>query len=770
MVGQAIAIAVLVACSVALLVGSLSVERALRRTVAAYYDEQGFADVFAPAARVPEHVARRVAALPGVARVETRVVGDATVDLPAEEAPATARLVSLDPGALLNRVHLRVGRGLAPGARGEALVSEAFAEANGLEPGDALVLVVNGRWQRVRIAGIALSPEFVISIPPGGLLPDDRHFGVVWMERDALEAAFDMEGAFDELSVRLAPGASEPEVIAGIDRILAPYGGLGAYGRDLQISHRFIANEIEELRTTAILAPALFLAVAAFLLAVAMSRMVAAERPQIGMLKAIGYSSAAVGAHYARLVLLVAAAGAAVGSALGDLIGRGLAVNYQAFFRFPWISYAPAPDIMALGAAIALAAALAGAAGAVRRAARLPPAEAMRPEPPPPFRATALERLGLGWFLSPAARMAFRNVARRPVRALLSTLGLASAVAVLVTGAFSMDAMDFMMELAFARAQRQDATVTFTQPVSAPAVDELRAIPGLLQVEPFRAVPVTLRNGHRSYRTALTGVPPGADLQRIVGVDGRVEPVPAAGLVLSEQLARILDVGAGDTVRVEVLEGRRPARVLRVAGTVEDVFGVSATISLPALDRLLGDRALSGAWIETDPRRAEAVYAALRERPKVAGVTLRTSVLEAFDEMVAEFLLVYTVVLVAFAVAIAAGVVFNTTRIAFAERSHELATLRVIGFTRGEAFRVLLGELGVELSLALPLGCILGWVFAAALSAAARSDLFRIPVVIDPSTYAFGVGVTVVAALFTSLALRRWIARLDLVEALKAGE
>jgi putative ABC transport system permease protein len=768
--GQAIAVAVLVACAVAVLVGSLSVERALRRTVEAYYAEQGFADVFAPAARAPEHVAGRVAALPGVAEVDTRVVGDATVDLPGADAPATARLASLAPGAPLNRVHVRAGRGLAPGARGEALVSEGFAAANGLLPGDALALVVNGRWQRVRIAGIALSPEFVISVPPGGLLPDDRHFGVVWMDRDALAAAFDMEGAFNELSVRLAPGARQAEVIAGIDRLLSPYGGLGAYGRDLQLSHRFVSDEISQLRVTATATPAIFLAVAAFLLAVAMSRIVATERPQIGTLKALGYSSAAVAAHYARLVVAIAAAGSVLGFALGDLIGRGLAVYYQAFYRFPTLAYAPAPDIMLLGAAIAVAAALAGASGAVRRAARLPPAEAMRPEPPPTFRATALERAGLRRLLAPAARMALRNVARRPARALLSTAGLASAVAVLITGAFSLDAMDFMMDLAFARAQRQDATVSFTRPVSTPAVHELRAIPGVLAAEPFRTVPVTLRSGPRSYRTALTGVAQGAELQRIVGVDGRIQPVPPAGLVLSTHLAELLGVGAGDAVRVEVLEGRRPARDVRVAGTVEDVLGVSATMSLAALDRLLGDRALSGAWLATDPAHAEAAYAALRERPRVAGVTLRTGALEAFDAFVAQFMLVYTAVLVAFAVAIAAGVVFNTARVAFAERAHEIATLRVLGFTRGESFVILLGELGAELALALPLGCVLGWLLAAALSAALRSDLYRIPVVIEPATYAFAMGVTVAAALVTVLALRTWIARLDLVGALKAME
>jgi putative ABC transport system permease protein len=498
--------------------------------------------------------------------------------------------------------------------------------------------------------------------------------------------------------------------------------------------------------------------------------MVAAERSQIGMLKAIGYGSGALAAHYARIVAAIALAGVAGGAALGEPIGRGLARSYQGFYRFPRLAYEPAPDAMVLAGVLALAAALAGAAGAVLRAARLPPAEAMRPEPPASFRPSLPERLGLARLLSPAGRMALRNVARRPVRALLSALGLASAVAVLVVGAFSLDALDFVLELSFARAQRQDATVTFTEPASPAALHEIRSVPGVVAAEPFRAVAATLRSGHRSYRTAITGVPPGAELQRIVGVDGRVQPVPASGLVLSSQLARILAVEAGDAVRVEVLEGRRPARELRVEGTVDDVLGVSATLPLDALGRLLEDRAVSGAWIATDAARAEEAYARLRGRPRVAGVVLRSSAVESYRKLIAGLVLAYAAVLVGFAAAIAAGVVYNAARVTFVERAREAATLRVLGFTRGETFRVLAEELAGELAVALPVGCGLGWLFAFALSAAMRTDLYRIPVVVESSTYAFAVGVTALAAATTALALRRWVARLDLVEVLKSRE
>ncbi|ABS27159.1 ABC transporter permease [Anaeromyxobacter sp. Fw109-5] len=769
---QAVAIAALVACAVALLVGSVATYRALERSRARYYDTHRFAQVFAEARRVPEPVRERLAELPGVATLETRVVGGATVTVPGSGEPATARVLSLPPGEpQLNVPYLRAGRALAPGALDEALASEGFAKANALAPGAVLDLVVNGRAQRVRVVGIAISPEVVYAIRPGDVFPDDRHYGILWLPREALEAALDLEGAFDEVSLQLAPGAREEAVVAAVDRVLAPYGGLGAYGRGEHVSHRFLTDEISQLKAVAAALPVIFLGVAAYLVSLVMSRLVATQRQQIGMLKAVGYGSGEIGLHYAKLVALVAGAGAALGAAGGAALGHGLARTYADFYRLPVLVFEGDVGVVALAAALAVGGALAGALGAVGRAVRLPPAEAMRPATPPTYRRSALERLAGARLASPGARMVLRDVARRPARAALSALGLAFAIGILVVAFFAGDAFDVMFLRVMVEGQRQDGTVTFTHALAGDVEAELRALPGVRRVEPFRAVAAVLRSGHRTHRTPLLGVDRDAALTRLVDGDGAVVPVPPAGIVLSKKLAEILGVVPGDALEAEVLEGRRPSLRLPVVATVEDYLGVQATVDRAHLGALLGEGALvSGAHLAIDPRHLPEVQAELRARPNVAGVTLRAAAVAAFRALIAELLGLYLAVIAVLALTIAAGVVYSSTRVTYSERERELATLRVIGFTRGEAWRLLAGEIALHVTAAVPAGFLVAYAFVAYTASATSTDLYRLPTTIARPTFATAALVVASASALVTLVALRWIRRLDLVEVLKSRE
>lgn len=765
--GQAVAIGVVVACAVATSAGSVATARALARSRDLYYARAAMPDVFAEAVRVPAPVAGRLAAVPGVAELETRAAGEARVAWPG--GAARVRLVSVAPGGgRLGRLHVREGR--LPDA-GEGAISEGFAAATGLHPGDRLSLTVNGRLQPVTVSGVVLSPEYVYAIPPGGLFPDDRAYGLVWMPREAVEAALDLEGAFDEVVLRLAPGARAADVVDAVDAVLRPFGGLGAYARDRQLSNRFLSDEVRQLGAMATVLPAIFLGVSAFLVSVALSRLVAAQRMQVGTLKALGYGDLAIALHYAGFAAAIALGGAAAGVGLGHAFGAYMSRMYTDFFRFPVLDYRADPGAMLQATALALLASLAGGLGAVRAAVRLAPAEAMRPPAPGRYRPTAIERLGAGALLSLPARMSLRGLARRPLRGALGALGIASAVAVLVCGAYFGDAMDFMMRLAFERALRADATVAFAHPVGREAVHELARLPGVLAAEPTRELAAVLRRGPRSERVALSGVLPQAALSSVVGDDGRAVPVPAAGLVVSARLAELLDARPGDRVQVELLEGRRAAGELVIAGTVDDVLGLSATASLEALRRLAreGD-AITGAHLAVDPAARPALARALDARPAVSAVSWRADTVASFRKTLATTLLAYAGMLVGIAVAIAGGVVYSAVRACFAERSRELATLRVIGFTRGEAWRVLVGEVALQLAAALPLGALLGLGLALLSSHAFESDLFRIPVVIDRSTWLFGLGVTSAATALTSLVGRRWIRRLALADALRSGE
>jgi len=771
--GQVVAVALVVACGVAVVIATRTAYDSLLTAQSGYYARQRFADVFASLERAPEALRTRIASIPGVAAVETRVVADVTLDVSGLPEPATGRLVSLPEGAepSVNAVHLRAGRLPEPAGRNEVVVSEAFAEAHGLVPGDTLAAVLKGRWERLRVVGVGLSPEYVYEIRPTDLFPDAERFGVLWMGREAMGPAFDMDGAFNDVALRLARDASEPDVIAGLDRLLEPHGGLGAYGREDHVSARFVADEIAQNRVTGTVLPAVFLGVAAFLLHIVLSRLVATQREQIAVLKAFGYRDREVAAHYLALAGAAVGLGAVPGVGLGLWLGSLVNGLYRDYYRFPELPFEVQAPVVVLAVTVAALAAAGGALAAVRRALALPPAEAMRPEPPARFRAGIVERLGMRRWLGPAARMVVRSLARRPVRAGLTVLGLALAVSILILGRFFTDAILVIADVQFRQVQREDVAVTFHEPLPARARHDLAALPGVLEAEAWRAVPARLRFGHRTRRVALTGLAPDAALRRVVGAGGTPRPVPPEGLLLTEHLGQVLGVAPGDRVTVEVLDGERPVRSVPVAGLVDEVLGLSAYMDQRAVARMLREQgSLSGGLLRVDARHEPALLRALKQMPAVAGVSNREAALASFENTLARSLGVFNTILMVFSGVIAAAMVYNAARIALSERARELASLRILGFTRREVTRMLLGEQAILLLLSLPLGLVIGRWLCELLADAYAWDLFRIPLAVSPRSDAFALAVVALAAAGSALLVRARLARLDLVSVLKTRE
>ncbi|MFN4258172.1 MAG: ABC transporter permease [Gemmataceae bacterium] len=773
MKGQALAICAVMACGVATLVMSLITRESLQQSQTIYYERYRFAQVFAQLKRAPNVLSERLREIPGVSRAQTRIVVDVTLDVPGLAEPATGRLISIPerraPG--LNDIHLRGGRYIEPGRRREVLVSEGFAEAHQFQPGDRVQAIINGKKEWLTIVGVALSPEYIYSIRPGDFLPDDLRFGVFWMGYEELAAAYDMTEAFNNVSLTLMPNASEPEVLLRLDRLIEPYGGLGSHGRDDHLSHRFLSDEIQQLRTMGIVIPGVFLGVSAFLLNVVLSRLIHTQREQIAALKAFGYSNGEVGLHYFQLVILLVVIGVTVGTGVGVWLGRSLTDMYTRFYRFPLFEFHFDLWVVVVGFLVSGGAALVGAWGAVRRAIRLPPAEALRPEPPADYRPTLIERWGMQRLLSQTARMVLRNLERHPFKALFSCLALALAAAILILGSFSKDALDYMMAFQFELAQRQDMTVTFVEPTSGKALYEIQHLPGVLHGEPFRSVPVRLRHQHHTRRTAIHGKPVDSRLNRLLDQDEQEVSIPPDGLVLSDKLAQLLRVKRGDMVRVEVLEGERPIRDVPVTALVYDYTGTAAYMSLPALNRLLREGpTISGAYLTVDANQAPKLYKTLKNTPRVAGVTIKLAAVRSFQETIAENLLAMRVFNVIFASIIALGVVYNNAIIALAERSRELATLRVIGFTRAEVSAILLGEIALLTGIAIPLGLAMGYGFAALLCLVLDTELYRIPLIVDRATFGFAAVVMVTATVLSAWIVRRKIDHLDLVAVLKTKE
>ncbi|MEM7770555.1 MAG: FtsX-like permease family protein [Cyanobacteria bacterium P01_E01_bin.6] len=769
--GQVLAIVLIVACGIASLVTMMSAYSSLQLSQSTYYEQYRFADVFVQLKRAPDNLMSRIAAIPGVDIVQTRVVKDVTLSVEGLAEPATGRLISIPehPTAMLNDLFIRTGR--YPERGDEVLASETFAKANHFELNDTVGAIINGRWQTLRIVGMALSPEYIYEIRGTELVPDNEHFGLLWMPQDALSTAFDMKGAFNDVTLTLMPGASEAGVIFQLDQLLEIYGGLGAFGREDQISHTFISDEIQQLSAQAVLVPCIFLGIAAFLLNLLLSRLVSTQRDQIAVMKAFGYDNIVVGIHYLKLVMVVVLLGSLLGTALGWRLGWGMTRLYADFYHFPLLRYDIRPAVLLTALLVSAGAATVGAFLAVRRVVMLPPAEAMRPEPPATYRPTLIEKLGVQRWFSSSSRIILRNLERHPLQGLMSMVGIAVAIAILVLGRYFTDAMDALVDIQFRTIQREDITLVFNNPLSAQARFDLYHLPGVLRAEPFRTVPARIRFGHRQKLSGIIGVEPTHELRRLLDRDQRPVSLPPEGILLSTKLADILHAHLGDELLVEVLEGERPTRTVPITGIFDELVGISAYMDIHALNRLMREGfTVSGAYLQVDEHQQQQLYTQLKQTPTVASVALRQTTIDQFESIIAESMAGFTVVLVGFASIIAFGVVYNAARIALSERGRELATLRIIGFTQGEIAFILLGEQAVLLTLAMPIGFALGFGLAALMTHLYDWELFRFPLVVTPASYAFAFVVIMTAALISGGMIRHQLNRLDLIAVLKTRE
>lgn len=771
--GQAIAIALVIGAGIAMYIMSLGTLYSLEETRSAYYERYRFADIFVPLKRAPLKLKSDMATIPGVKTVEARITKLVTLDLPGFEEPATGQLISLPESGeqVLNVLHLRQGRFLEANRPDEVLVSEAFALAHDFKPGNTFSAIINERKRTLTIVGTVLSPEYIYVLGPGALMPDNKRFGVIWMSNRAMEAAFDLGGSFNEATVIVERGANIAEIITALDSIAEPFGGISAYGRKDQISNWFVTNEISQLQTMGNVAPPLFLGIAALLLHIVVSRLIVTEREQIGLLKAFGYSNHQVAWLYIKFVLAIVLIGLLIGVAAGTWLGRGMTELYTEYFRFPFLYYIFDGMIYVTALVFSVVVGLFGTLTSVWRAVRLMPAVAMQPPPPTSYQTAWVERLLQLKGMSESSRMILRHALRWPARTSLSVFGSALAVSILVSSIFFLDSMDQLVDLQFFQTQRQNVTVRFTETQSDATIREIAKIPGVLATEPIRSVPVRLINGHRKRFENIVGLSSDATIYRPLNTNLRPLRLPDFGLALSTKMASILDVSLGDTITVEIKEGRRHVFELPITVLVEEYIGSPVYMEIKALNQLLAeDPTVTGATLRIDKLKTVEILRRLKGFPSISAVSLQDVLVKSFRKTIEENMGLMIVFNIIFAGIIAFGVVYNSARISLSERSRELASLRVLGFMRGEVAYILLGEQLLLIAIALPIGCLIGYGQSALWVLSMDSDLFRLPFVIARDTYAWSVVIVLIAATISGLIVRRKLDSLGLVEALKTRE
>ena len=452
-------------------------------------------------------------------------------------------------------------------------------------------------------------------------------------------------------------------------------------------------------------------------------------------------------------------------------MGGGLVNMYTLFFRFPSLVFKLDYSALGLALVISLGASVLGVLTVVWQAVKLPPAEAMRPEPPADFKPSLFERIGLTRYFSPVTRMALRNIERRPWQAVFTASGLSLATGLMVLPGAMSDSIDYLLTFQWNSQQRQDVTVFLTEPGSGRGFHDLEHLPGVIRAEPIRSVRTRLKFGHRHRKASVIGIDPDATLNRLLDDRGQAIKMPPEGLVMSAKLAEVIGARIGDEVQVEVLEGKRPTLTVPIRGLVTDFAGVFAYMDISALRRLMkeGDT-INGAYISLDHKRWDEFMRELKDTPQAAVVMVKRDQLKAFRETTGQSIGIIRTLYFILATIVAFGVVYNSARIALSERSRELATLRVVGFSLAEVRAVLVGELAFLVLAALPAGLLFGRGLALFIMSSFSTETVRLPIVIQTSTYATAILVVLTASVLSFALVSRMIAKLDMVGVLKARD
>lgn len=771
--GQVITIALVVCSGISVLISSISTYQSLSQAQHKFYSDYHFADVFATLKRAPIYMQKRIGEIPGVSQVETRIVEDVILDLPWLQEPAIGRFISIPDSrsSNLNQLFLRNGRFLDSGRANEVLVNEGFAEANSVKPGDQIYALLNGHRQLLRIVGVVLSPEYIYAIRGEDLLPDNRHFGVFWMNHKALSAAFGMQEGFNNISLTLAPNASEKLVRSDLEKLFLDYGLSITYPRKEQISDRFVTNEINQQKIIASFIPPIFLIVASFLLNLVTGRLVQNQREQIALLKALGYTNSSIILYYSKLVLVIVLLGAILGIGLGAWFGKLMTLLYAEYFKFPVFYYSFSIQAAFIGVLVSFFAASSGALRSIYQVVNLAPAVAMRPPAPPIYRTLRLEHFGLLSHFSASAKMFYRHTFRHFFRTVITSVGIALAMAIVILGLFWQDAVQYLIKIQFLMSQKQDATISFTQQLQDKVLIELKHVKGVIHAEGYRISSVLLSHQNYAEQTALFGIPPNAKLKVVLDKKENPISIPENGLVLSQGLAERLHVTIGDWIHINMLEGNRAKTKLEVQGIVNDYVGMFAYTNIFLINRILNeDHLINLAGITIDYQYINQLYKELKKIPKVNSLTFNTSIIHTFKETFAKHVLVFTSILAGFAIVIAIAVVYNNAIIILAERSWELSTLRVLGFTEQEVSNIIFYNIIFEVLLAIPMGILFGYWISWSILELMQTDWFKIPFLIEPKTYAISIIVVTISSVMSLFIIKKRIQQLNLTTVLKVGD
>jgi putative ABC transport system permease protein len=745
----------------------------LKRAMERYYDDYGFADISCRADGVGARQLRALADLNGVTAAEGRVTEDVPFLAGAEDdGRARVKVIAMDRDAGINRLFLEEGELLEAGSR-KVLVIRQFAKARGIRPDDKITLQIAGRAAEFSVAGIVSGPEFIyLTDPDRGILPDKAGYGVVYMDEQTGRRLLGRPDSYNDIQIKEEPGldaAARDALVTRIEKTLTDCGLQSVVKRENQVSHAMISDEIKQLNNTAAALPILFLFIAALILAMMLGRMVKRDLRSIGILKGLGYSSAQVTWHYVKYALSVALAGGGVGTCAGMSMAGALTRYYMEFYYLPSLSqivdYRYALISMGLACVFCVAAALPGARGA----ARVSPAESMIAESPKRGKRILLERVRFLWKrLSFSDKTAMKNVFRNKKRTAFVLTGTLLTYGMLVFVACMPSMLSDMMGEGLEEFQPMDYNVSFKRPVSERALSDISAIvDDASAIEGKLEYPFVLSSGQRELSLSIIGLDRNTVFYNFKNREGKAIALPEEGILISDYAAKALRVGVGDSVRLRAYLADGEDRWAEVRGIVYQAMGVGAYMNRDVLAKQYFEPGVvTGFLMNAEDPRAESKLTGLPAVASVYSVAATKEIFREYTQMINAFILV----MVLLSGVLGFAVVYNATVVSIGEREREFSSLRVLGLSAGDIFRLLLKENNVISAAGIVLGIPAANLFLRYSSEVFSTEQYTMYLRASPAHYFQAMAAALCFIVAAQAATYRKIQKLDFMAALKSRE
>lgn len=776
--GQFFAMVAVVALGITMYIAMTTALYNLTRSQETFYRGNNFADYFFHVVRAPQEITRQIEAINGVVKATGRIQKDVPI-LKDNGERAIARLTSypLPMDKEVNRLQVQEGRLFTANPTSgeiEVLLDPQYTQANEVSKGQHVVIVAEGKKVFLSVTGTATSPEFIYAMKDAAsIIPEPKVFGIVMIPLNQAQQVLNMSGQINQVVVKLAPGADEEEIASRIKTLLEPYGNLADYPRKQQLSHAMLQAELDGLAASSRFLPVMFLGVAAAIQIVLLRRMIKTQRLQIGIMKALGFSNWGVMLHYTSYALSITMLGAVLGTFFGLMMASLLSHTYTLYFNLP--EAIGGVNLEAVFFSFLLSALVGSLSGlsASRQVLKIRPAEAMRSEPPRSGGKTALEKWGWLWHrLGATWKMTLRTLSRNKVRFAVVLAGMVAAIGMLLIAFFGNDSIDYMLERHFYQEIHYDCLLRFAGPVNENELLNITRLEGVNRAEPLMELPVKLHFQGRSDDDLLLGLQPRTTLKAIYDANDRLVAVPEEGLVINQLRAKKLGLEVGDIVEVETLLGLGPTHTaeLKVVGINKQLVGSESYCSLQQANRLLGEgQVITAAMLKVDPGLQDSLHNALNEMSGITSVLNRQKELDNFQAMMGS-MIYFTGIMSIFALVLGFAIVYNAAVLSFSERSREMATLRVLGFTAAEISGLLFKETMLQSALGILVGLPVGRLMIESYVNSVSTDLYSMPVVIYPSTYLYaGLGGIIFIMVGHFFAVRG-VKTLDLVEVLKSRE